>query len=506
MAGAGLVIVLAYLPWLRLAGHALLIWPSTSDFAGGPRVFTDAAFRFTEGLSAALTPLTVALTLLTVGLAVAGLALCGRAGKVNGATVLLGLYAAVPIVAMFLLGYRKPLYNPKFALVALPGFTLLLGAGLARPRKLGVVGAAVLLAGSGIALGGYYFNPAFARDNYRGVAAYISASQRPGDAILLNAPGQEQIFPYYYHGPLPVIPLPAQRPLVPAQTSARLAQLNAGYKRLWLVLYGTNGSDPTNYVENWLASKDYEVQNTWYGNVRLVGFSVPLASAPPNRPSNATIGGFAHLAAYGFIPNPVASGDVLQLGLRWHALAATRSREKVFTHVVDPQGNIWAQRDSEPVGGARPTTTWKTGDTIADNYGLLVLPGTPPGQYAIELGMYGASSGERLPVTAGGSGDRLLLPGLRIDAPAQPPSVAELSIPHTLVRPFDTEELLGYGLTLVGQEAETTHLAPGDLLHLTLFWQSERARASNASIAIALRRGSRQVTLASGTLLAQHPT
>ena len=506
IAGAGVVIVLAYLPWLRLAGHALLIWPSTSAFAAGPRVFSDTAFRFTEGLSAAISPLTVALTLLTVALAASGLSLRGRGSMADGAKVLLGLYVAVPIVAMFLLGYRKPLYNPKFALVAIPGFALLLGAGLARLRKLGAIGAAVLLTASGIALAGYYFNPAFARDNYRGVAAYISASQRPGDAILLNAPGQEQIFPYYYRGPLPVIPLPAERPLVPAQTSTELAQLNARYKRLWLVLYGTNGSDPTNYVENWLASKDYEIQNTWYGNVRLVAFSVPRAGPPPNRPTNATIGGFAHLAAYGFTPNPVTSGNVVQLGLRWQAAAATRSREKVFTHVVDAQGNIWAQRDSEPVGGARPTTTWRAGDTIADNYGLLVLPGTPPGQYAIELGMYGASSGQRLSITAGGSGDRLLLPGLRIVAPAQPPSVAELSIPHALARPLGAEELLGYGLTLVGQDAEATHFAPGDLLHLTLFWQSQRATASNATIAIALRQGSRQITLARGTLLAQHPT
>ncbi len=458
---AGAVIVLGYLPWLNVAKESLAIWPSTSAFASGPGVFGDAAFRFVEGVSAGLSPVTVALTVIVVLIAASGLLArwnwsrrllvgsggalgstdltlsCAASGRGLGegnsgpisAVALALLYVAVPIAAMFLLGYRKPLYNPKFALVALPGFLLLVGLGLSRLARWRWPALLVVLLAGGYALNNYYFDPTFARDDYRGVADFISTSQRPGDAIILNAPGQEQIFPYYYHGGLPIVDLPKDRPPNPDKTGAELTTLNGQYRRLWLVLYGTNGSDPDGYVEHWLAGRDYEIQNSWFGDVRLTAFAVPAVGQAPDQPYDATLGNFAHLTAYGFTPNPVKSGDVLQLGLRWKPSATASANDKVFTHVIDNEGNIWAQRDSDPVGGARPTTSWKPGEIIDDNYGLMILPGTPPGDYQIEMGMYGAADGRRLPVTAGAQGDRLLLAGLRVGAPPSRPHWRNCAFP-----------------------------------------------------------------------------
>jgi mannosyltransferase len=411
----------------------------------------------------------------------------------------------VPLLAMFLLGFRKPVYNPKFALLALPGFLLLLAAGLAAARRVGVVAGALLLAASGYALHNYYANPEFARDDYRGVARFISTSQRPGDAVLLDAPGQEQIFPYYYAGGLPLIGLPNDRPLNADKTSQQLASLNGEYKRLWLVLYGTNGSDPDSYVEKWLASKDFEIQNQWFGNVRLTAFAAPAAGAQATGAVNATIGGFAQLRGYSLTPPAARSGDVWQLGLQWRAVAPAPGDVKVFTHVIDNQGNIWAQRDSDPAGGARPTGGWHPGETIDDNYGLLVLPGTPPGQYQIEAGMYTPADAKRLPITAGGEGDRVIVvPDAAVSAARQPPSIDELRIPHPLERQFGGFSLLGYGRTLVGQDAERDSFAAGDDMHLTLFWQADQPRPSDAQWM--LRLGANGQVLGSGTLVQQHPT
>ncbi len=47
----------------------------------------------------------------------------------------------------------------------------------------------------------------------------------------------------------------------------------------------------------------------------------------------------------------------------------------------------------------RITTTWRAGDRIDDNYGIMVEPGTPPGEYQIEIGMYRADTSARLPIT-----------------------------------------------------------------------------------------------------------
>jgi hypothetical protein len=405
---------------------------------------------------------------------------------------------------MFLLGYRKPVYNPKFALLALPGFLLLVGGGLSTLGNLRLLGITVLLATAGYALNNYYNNPQFARDDYRGIANFIATSGRPGDAIVLDAPGQEQIFPYYYRGPLPQIGLPQDRPLDADKTAAALQSLNGEYRRLWLVLYGTNGSDPDAFVEHWLASKDFEVQNQWFGNARLAAFAVPSSQPAASHAADATLGGFAHLAGYSLTPQQVPSGDVLQLGLTWQASGQTPDNEKVFTHVVDDQGNIWAQRDSDPAGGARPTGSWKMGETIADNYGLLVLPGTPPGQYQAEIGMYDpANPTKRLPVTSGGEGDRLLLGGIQVTPAPQPPSLDELRIPQPLDRQLGPIRLLGWSLTLVGQDAERTSFAAGDDAHLTLFWQADARPSSDVQLSLQLGSGT---TLALGSLLPQHPS
>jgi hypothetical protein len=68
----------------------------------------------------------------------------------------------------------------------------------------------------------------------------------------------------------------------------------------------------------------------------------------------------------------VRAGDILQLTLFWEALQSIPSRYKVFVHVLDEAGQVLAQRDAEPGGGAKLTTTWQPGDVLLDNYGVVI--------------------------------------------------------------------------------------------------------------------------------------
>ncbi|MBV9120982.1 MAG: glycosyltransferase family 39 protein, partial [Chloroflexi bacterium] len=253
---------LTFLPWAWLARASLLGWPSTDAFHAGAALFADAVFRYVDGMSANPTSLTIA------GVALVW-ALCLLALRRGQAGWLPFLYLLVPLLVMFLMGYRKPVYNPKFALVALPGFLLLLSAAIAGLGRWRWPTLGLVLALNGYALYNNYANPAFARDDYRSLARYIATSEAPGDVIVLDAPGQEQIFPYYYQGALPSVGLPSERPLDETRTAATLATINSRARRVWLVLYGTNGSDPGAFVEHWLAGQDFEVLNQWFGNARL---------------------------------------------------------------------------------------------------------------------------------------------------------------------------------------------------------------------------------------------
>ena len=69
-------------------------------------------------------------------------------------------------------------------------------------------------------------------------------------------------------------------------------------------------------------------------------------------------------------------------------------------HLLNQENKPIAQKDDEPVGGARPTTGWVANEYIADTYTLNVTTDTAPGKYQIEIGWYDAKdpSWARLPV------------------------------------------------------------------------------------------------------------
>ncbi|MBK9232493.1 MAG: hypothetical protein IPO15_16990 [Anaerolineae bacterium] len=151
------------------------------------------------------------------------------------------LWLLAPLGLMLAFGLFKEAYL-KFLLIASPALALLLARGLLLPLALlrstpRVTGAAPtrsawlalawltlgligVSAGAALALNVYYTDSAFARDDYRGMVRTINALATPQDAILLDAPGQRDVFSYYYRGNLPVLALPAQRPPLAAETTA----------------------------------------------------------------------------------------------------------------------------------------------------------------------------------------------------------------------------------------------------------------------------------------------
>ena len=100
---------------------------------------------------------------------------------------------------------------------------------------------------------------------------------------------------------------------------------------------------------------------------------------------------------------PLLHGATVRLTLHWQALQPMETDYTVFVHIVDTEGTIWGQRDALPVDGERPTTSWELGEIIEDEYEVTIDVEGPREGYAIELGMYVQDTGERLPVSTGGT-------------------------------------------------------------------------------------------------------
>ena len=149
------------------------------------------------------------------------------------------------------------------------------------------------------------------------------------------------------------------------------------------------------------------------GRVRIVGersFALPEMSTR----IDARLGEGIELLGADLPPAEVRPGEALPLRLYWRA-DAPQEDFKVFVHLVGQDEQIIAQEDARPAGWQRPTTTWTVGEIIADEYALAVPDETPPGAYRLYVGMYHATSFQRLPIRTPGmlgdsvADDRLLL-------------------------------------------------------------------------------------------------
>ena len=61
-------------------------------------------------------------------------------------------------------------------------------------------------------------------------------------------------------------------------------------------------------------------------------------------------------------------------------------------------GTFYGGWDRQLGGEFYPSSQWPAGDTLREEYPLVVSPEAPPGRYQIEVGLYLPATMERLPV------------------------------------------------------------------------------------------------------------
>ncbi|MBN1661522.1 MAG: glycosyltransferase family 39 protein [Anaerolineae bacterium] len=514
--------LLLFAPWLPVAYRQLTTWPRLATPVGFIPALTHLCQLFTTGPAASPWTETSYALLLFLLLYVPYRA---RHLAPDVAYAVPIVWLGLPVVAILALGLYREAYL-KFLIVASPAFCLLAarfatgplheewgGARRGGQVVLYIFFTLLLVTASVHGLGDYYTDPAYARDDYRAIVEYVDAVGWPGDAIVLNAEGQQEVFGYYYDGDLPVLPLPAQRPLDPASTQATLESLAQPGGRVYAVLWGTDESDPERFVEGWLDTHAYKASDSWYGNVRLVVYAVPdetpdtpahklgVTLADPQRGDEITLHG------YSVLNDQLASGDIAQVTLFWETKRSLDRRYKVFLHVLDRHDQIVGQRDAEPGGGALLTTLWVPGEVIQDNYGVPIHPATPPGDYRVEVGLYDAETGQRLVTPDGAS--QVWLDPLTVERPAAPAPVAALGLEEMAGVGWGSLTLLGYDLHELGFDHQPdAPLSPGDVLHVNLYWRAEEVPGGDWLVTITMvdNEDERRLTGVEGQPVVGYPT
>ncbi|MDT8305825.1 MAG: glycosyltransferase family 39 protein, partial [Anaerolineae bacterium] len=318
----------------------------------------------------------------------------------------------LPVILMWLVQATRPAFY-KFMVVAVPFLALLWGRGIgslmlgaasrrAPAAALGLALVAFQLAGSGQALANLYYVPAFARADYRSMAARIAAENHPNAGVIINAANQWEVFTYYHRDGAPVYPIPRGAPDA-AMIAAELEEIAAEHDRLYAIFWGEAERDPERLVERWLDAHAFKATDEWVGDVRFVVYAVPPEPAlAMETAADVQFGEAITLRGYTLRGEEVEAGDVIQVTLFWETALPLQERYKVFLHLAGESGVPVAQRDSEPGGGLALTTTWSPGETVIDNHGVFVPPETPSGSYRLLVGLYDLTDpARRLPLPSG---------------------------------------------------------------------------------------------------------
>jgi hypothetical protein len=358
---------------------------------------------------------------------------------------MIAFLVVIPVGLILALGLYREAYQ-KFLLVAAAPLAILVARGWVSGWRIasgigvwgdqeGAVGyravmlfiGALYLFDSGRSLNNLYFDEEYARADYRAIAAHIEELARPGDAIILNAPNQWEVFTYYFPNDENVFPLARQRPFDREVNEGELEQIAANYERIFAIFWGDAESDPERVIESWLEKRTYKASETWYRDVRLAVYAVPIDVA--DEPAvhldvrfiadDGSGGPIIYLEGYTVINGALNPGDILQLALFWRIKESISERYKVFVHLYDRNGRLIAQTDSEPGATLRPTHTWLPGETVIDRYGVMMPTAAPAGLYTVAVGFYELGDpANRLLVEKDGisAGDRLDLAQIVVEA------------------------------------------------------------------------------------------
>ncbi|MCL5026059.1 MAG: hypothetical protein M1531_06145, partial [Chloroflexi bacterium] len=127
-------------------------------------------------------------------------------------------------------------------------------------------------------------------------------------------------------------------------------------------------------------------------------FDLPSVQSP----LAVDLGGGVRLLGYDLSTSAPALGQTVRLTLYWQARGSMDTSYTVFVHLLDGEQKVVSQHDGLPGEGRMPTTAWAKDEVVSDTHELALPRALPAGTYQLEVGMYDAATGERLPVAAGG--------------------------------------------------------------------------------------------------------
>ncbi len=318
------------------------------------------------------------------------------------------IWLVIPVAAALVLASTAPKFNPRYVLLALPGLLLiwafLLDGLSARPglgwRIFTLVVAGLLFMPFAWATGNWYFNPNFAKAQWREVAEFLRPRIDPSEGVILVSGHAWPVWDYYAPD-MPPLRLPdidvldVNQVLDFATTAAPLRAQFAQKPGAWLIGWQNDVVDPNEVVATQLELAGREKgSSARFHQLTLRRFSrlqpEMVTSEPPiTVPVGADFGNAVRLEGY----HPLDNGDLL---LFWSLLpgAAPGADYRVALEVLDASGNEPTKLPDRRLAGYNdPTFRWPPGSVVMGRIPATEWLGASPqdGSYTLKVGVYDAN-------------------------------------------------------------------------------------------------------------------
>ena len=267
-------IVALWLPWSgAFVQQSLGVYAQFWIAAPTLQTVLDALFVFLSAFFPATAPWKSSVWLFFGGFFIVGLwQLRVRPAQL---ALLLALWLT-PFVGEWLVSLRRPIFYDRTLIWASLPLYAIVAVGMARvPRRaLLAVALAALLLIQGVALDNYYRN--FAKEDWRGAAAYLAARYQPDDLLLFNATWVQIPFDYYFErtgiaaerrgAPADLFDAGVLEPIMGTADVPRLASLLDDRARVWLIYSHDWYTDPQRLISAAL-DKEFDLldRQSFYG-------------------------------------------------------------------------------------------------------------------------------------------------------------------------------------------------------------------------------------------------
>jgi hypothetical protein len=285
---------------------------------------------------------------------------------------------------------------------------------LSPPHIVTLSAVLLLLLGFTYATVNWFANPAFTKDDWRGVTEFLRPRLKETEGIALISGHAWPVWDYYAPD-LPALRLPDLRILDvdavldfgdTAQPLRDALDPLSNRPGLWLVEWQEEVVDPTGVVPVQLLIAGREKGlNTHYWGLKLRRFSGLkthwIPDAPPIKtPMDVTFGD--QLILRGF--NAIDSGDLLLFWQRAPGYHPESTNYVVTGEVYDQAGNLLRRLpDQRPAGYSYPAARWPDERVAMGIFAAKDWLGDDPqpGTYTVRLRVYDDRDGERMLLTTG---------------------------------------------------------------------------------------------------------